>query len=83
LQLLLTGDGTATVEFLLSNDGVNFLEPSGSLDIVSGFTKTSGPGTDGKDIYAFGPVLARFMQIKVTETSTSDAIAVTAHLAIS
>lgn len=83
LQVALTGDGTATIVFLLSNDGTNFLVPSGSLDITAGFTKTSGPGTNGKDIFSFGPILGRWLQIRVTETSTTDAISVTADIAMS
>lgn len=83
LQVALTGDGTATFEFLLSNDGTNFVEPSGSLDITTGFTKTSGPGSDGKDIFSFGPILARWMKIRVTETGGVSAIAVNGYLAMS
>jgi hypothetical protein len=83
IQVNLTGDGTATFEYLLSNDGVNYITPSGSLEITTGHTKTSGPGTDGIDLYSFGPVLARYMKIKVSETGTSDTITVNAFLAIS
>jgi len=82
IQLELTGDGTATVEWLGSNNGVDYLVPSTVSEIVTGFTKTSGPGSDGKDIYSFTPKLCRYMKIKVTETTTTDAIAVTATLAI-
>jgi len=83
LQVALTGDGTATIEYELSNDGVNYMTPSGSSEIITGLVKTSGPGTDGQDIYSFGPILSRFIRLKVTETGTSDAIALTAYLAIS
>jgi hypothetical protein len=81
LQLLVTGDGTLQVEYELSHDGVNFVTPTTALDIVSAFTKTSGPGSDGKDIYSFDPELGRFMKIKVTETGGANAAVITAHLA--
>ena len=74
LQITLTGDGTAKVEYLLSNDGTNFLEPSEADDILSSFTKISGPGSDGKDMFSFTPMLARFMKIKCTETAGANAI---------
>lgn len=83
LQIELTGNGTAKVEFLLSNNGVDFMEPTGSADIVTGFTKTSGPGSDGKSLISFGPILGRQIQIKLTETGTSNSIVVSAWLAMS
>jgi len=81
-QIALTGDGTAKIEYLLSNDGVNYLEPSSAADIVLAHTKVSGPGTDGKDIYSFQPEIARYMKIKITETGAADAITVTGFIAI-
>lgn len=82
LQVALTGDGTAKIEYLLSNDGVNYLEPSSGADIILAHTKISGPGGDGKDIYSFQPEIARYMKIKITETGGADAIAVTAVIAV-
>lgn len=82
LQIQVTGDGTAKFEYLLSNDGTNFLEPSSATDIASGITKTSGPGSDGKDIFSFAPLLANFIQIKVTETAGANSIIISAWLAV-
>ena len=80
LQFALTGDGTATIEYLVSNDGVTFLNPTGSTDIVSSFTSASG--TAGKDLLKIpiveDVIIAKFIKIKVTETSTTDSITVTA-----
>ena len=82
LQLEITGDGTATVEYQLSNDGSTFLEPTSAGDITSGFTKTSGPGSDGKDIFTIRPEIARRMKVVVTETGGADTITVNAYLAV-
>jgi hypothetical protein len=82
IQYLITGDGTAKIEYLLSNDGETFVEPTGSSDIGSSLTKTTGPGSDGKDILVFTPMLARWMKIKVTETGGAAAVVITLDLAI-
>lgn len=73
----LTGDGTATVEYLLSHDGITYLTPVSATEIKTGFVKTSGNGSDGKDIIPFEPELAPFMKIKITETGSADTITVT------
>lgn len=84
LYLYETGDGTAKAEYMLSNDGgktyVTFTD-AGDV-IVSGFTKTSGPGGDGKDVIGFSPELATHMKILITETAGANAIAPVAHLQI-
>lgn len=82
IQLVVTGDGTAKVEFQCSNNNSVFIEPEGSSDIVTGFTKTSGPGSDGKGFYTFEPDPCGWLKIKVTETGSSNAIAVTLDIAI-
>ena len=82
LQVTLTGTGTAKIEYLLSNNGDDYLEPSSGEDIVTAHTATSGPGADGKDIYVFEPEMARFMKIKVTETGGATAVVVTITLTV-
>lgn len=82
LQITLTGSGTGKFEYELSNDGVNYLTPSSAADIITAHDVTTGPASDGKDLYSFSPELAKYMKIKVTETSTTDAIVVTAILAL-
>ncbi len=82
IQVAATGDGTCKFEYLMSNDGTNFVEPSTASDIASGVTKTSGLGGDGKDIYVFYPEPARYIKIKCTETGTSDSVTVTVYLFI-
>lgn len=69
IQLALTDDGTVKVEYELSNTGAVYVTQSDADDIiVSGFTKTSGPGSDGKDVISFEPEPALKLKIKVTET---------------
>lgn len=80
LQVTVAGDGTAKFEYLLSNDGVDYFEPSSASDIASGQLKTSGPGSDGKDLFSFSPEPAKYLKIKATETAGANSITVTAHL---
>ena len=82
IQVKVTGSGTCKFEYLLSNDGSNFLEPSTASDIVTGFTATSGPGSDGKYIYVFYPEPARYLKIKCTETGGANSVTATVHLFI-
>jgi hypothetical protein len=82
LQLTVTGDGTAKVEYLCSNNDSDFIKPVGADDIVTGFTKTSGPGSNGKGFYSFYPEPCGWMKIRVTETGGDNAIAVTINIAI-
>lgn len=82
LQLTLTGNGVAKGEFLLSNNNVNWVEPSGAVDIFSAFEDDSGPGSDGKDLFSFEPELSAHLRIKISETGTSASITVSAWIAI-
>ena len=86
LQIEVTGDGTAKIEWVGTNDEdalvAAFIKPNNANDIVTAFTKTSGPGSDGKHIYPFNVSLVKRMAIKVTETSTTDSVTVTAIIAL-
>lgn len=86
LQIVVTGDGTAKIEWVGSNNRsaavADFIKPNNANDIVTAFTKTSGPGGDGKHIYPFSISLVDRIAIKVTNTSATDAIVVTGILAI-
>ena len=82
LQVTLTGTGTAKIEYLLSNNGSDYLVPSEAEDIVTAHTVASGPGADGKDIYIFEPEMTKFMKIKVPETGGANAVVVTITLAV-
>lgn len=84
VQYLITGDGTAKIEYLLSNEAAatNMIEPSTATDVGSALTKTTGPGSDGKDILPFEPECARWLQLKVTETGGANGVVVTLDIAI-
>ena len=78
LQIELTGSGTAKFEYSISNDGETFITQSAAADqIVSGFTATSGPASDGKDVISFEPEVTKKMKIVCTETGTSDSVTIT------
>lgn len=69
LQLIVTGDGTLKAEYMISNDKQHFVTKTAAADqIVIGFTKTGGPGTDGIDVISFEPEPCPQMRIKLTET---------------
>lgn len=82
----LTGDGTCKLEWVGSNneDAVvaDFIKVNNANDIVTAFTKTSGPGGDGEHIYPFNISLVQRMAIKATETGTASDVAVTAIIAL-
>jgi hypothetical protein len=80
LQIEVTGDGTAKVEYQVSNNGTNFYTPEGASAIFTSFTKTSG--TTGKAIDGFAPELGRHIRFLATETGTSDDIVISAWLAM-
>lgn len=83
IQLEVTGDGTVTVEYALSINGVDYITSFGvGSEIVTGFTKTSGPDSNGKCMYSFAPMVATNIKIIVTETGGADAVAVSLWLAI-
>jgi len=86
VQLILTGTGTATVEWEQTSDGdselnaTNFTQPSGGYTLTTGFTVTSGTGGDGKNIIPLSTLPCNFLRLKVTETGTSNAVVVTTIL---
>jgi len=81
LQIILTGDGTLTITYLLSHDGVHFVTPVTAADIVADFSKTSGPNSDGIDLLPFDLELAPQLKLQFEETTTTDAVTVTAIVA--
>lgn len=82
LQVEVSGSGTCKFEYLSSINGTDFLEPTSASDIASSVTATSGPASDGKNIYSFTPVVSPYMKIKVTETGGASAVVVSAWLAM-
>ena len=84
LQLEVTGDGTIKAEKKLSNNDVDYLIPKGEEDtpLLTGVTKTSGPGGDGKLIVGFSSDVANQIKFLLTETGGADTVTVTGWLAV-
>jgi len=74
-QIVITGSGTAKVEWIGSNDNTTFVTPNGVSEIATGLTV-------GTYIYSFTILAVESIKIKVTETGTSDAIGATVTLAV-
>ncbi|MFH1969217.1 MAG: hypothetical protein ABIJ57_10925 [Pseudomonadota bacterium] len=74
--------GTMKCEVLLSNDGDDWFEAEGSGDVFAGYTKTSGPKSDGRFIVQFYPQRGKYMKLKFTETAGAATVAGTFTLAI-
>ena len=74
------GAGTADISYEVSINGSDFMLPSQGSLIEDDFTKTSGPGSDGKDISTFTPETARWLRIKVTASTAT--VVVTCTLCI-
>jgi len=72
------GAGTAKITPRYSMDGTTFLTPTGVSDIKTAHLVTSGPGTDGVDIYEFTFFTAPFVKIAVQECNGESAVAIEA-----
>jgi outer membrane protein assembly factor BamB len=79
-----TNTSTVKLQWGVSNDGTNFIYSSDAGDdIVTAFKANSGPGSDGRNIYSFDPITAKYLRFKATETETStDVTAFTMDVAI-
>ena len=77
LQISMTGTGILQAEYLLSNNGVDFVTPTGVPDspIFTGFTA-------GDDMFSFEPMLCRWLQILLTETGAANPVVVSGWLAL-
>lgn len=80
LQGTITGDGTAKIEYWTSLDGTTYREPTGATDIISGFTKTSGPASDGRFYIQFQPDFCKYIKIVITETGGLNTITPAVYL---
>lgn len=82
IEVSTVGGGTLTAEYLLSNNGTDFIEPADAEDIFTDFGAADGPGADGKDINDFNPILARYLLLKFTESSSANPVTFSAWLAM-
>ena len=83
LQAQVESAGAGSVDFTwsVSNDGDNYITPTGVDPIFDDMVKTSGPGSDGIDINSFDPMLCAYLKIIATENNVA-AVTVNATLAI-
>jgi hypothetical protein len=72
--------GTISITYELSNDKLNWSQDW--ADVLTAFTKTSGPASDGKTFLEFTPTTAFWLRLKVTETGTVDIAYVTVIIGI-
>lgn len=70
-QLQVSGAGSVKVEYQVSVNGTDYVEPTTASDLFSGFVATSGPGSDGKAVVSFSPVVARYLRLKLTSTGVT------------
>ena len=85
LDMTLVGDATIKCEYQTTSTVTNnvpsgFNEPISASDILTGFTKTSGSGSDGTSSFSFAPIPARYLNILCTETGTSNSGTLTSVL---
>ena len=74
--------GTISIVFELSNDNINWAQEATLSDLLSSFTKTSGPASDGKIFIPFTVTVASWLRIKFTETGAANPAQITAVLGV-
>jgi len=88
IQVEVTGDGTASFTWTQSNsydpkDGTgDFVAPSGGNEIETGFTKTSGSASNGKDFFNIPMYNSQWFKILCTETAGVNTLTVNAWLSM-
>ena len=73
LEYEITGDGTASIEVLLSISGKSYLSNGYA---ISGLTKTSGPGADGKGHVDLFLKPSDFIKLKVASASNTNVVTI-------
>jgi len=82
MQIEIAGAGTVDLIWAASNDGTNYITPTGTDDIASAFGATDGPGSDGKDIVSFDPLVCKYIKFTATEQNVGAVTSLSCHLAI-
>ena len=67
LQVKIAGAGTLQADYLLSNNGIDFMNPSGLPAYAPIFTGVSA----GDYIYSFEPMLTRYIRLLFTATGAT------------
>ncbi len=77
IQGQITGAGASAedfdIDYLISNDGINFMTPEGdaSPNIIEAYNDSSGPGSDGKFVKQFQPQIGGWIKIRATNAHAS------------
>jgi len=77
------GGCAVTLTYLVSISGVTFLTPTSASNIITGMSETSGPSSNGVDVYTFTPELGKQMKIRATDVSGATASVIVGWLAVS
>lgn len=78
IYIEMTGDGSIDIFKYMSIDGANYIKDERA--IKRGFTKTSGPGGDGKDILYVSNIASDALKISFENTDSSNGVVVSADL---
>ena len=81
-QIEVVGAGNVTVTWLASNNGTDFITPSGASALFTAFGASSGEGSDGKSIVSFDPLLCRYLKLVATEQNAGAITSIDIWLAI-
>lgn len=82
VQIEVVGAGNITLTYAISNNGTDYITPTGTSALFTAFGATSGEGSDGKSIISFDPPLCRFLKIIATEQDAGAITSIDAWLAI-
>lgn len=84
VKVTVAGDGTLKLEYAVSDTGDGytpvFREPDGASDVITGVTKTSGPGQDGIVYTYFTPAISNYLTFTCVESGGASAITPTVEL---
>lgn len=82
IQLQVSGEGQAEVEYALSNDGQNYAVPEGAEAVFCDVSSSSGEGGDGTVFDSFDVEFGKYMKIGINEIGGASPVTVTATLAV-
>jgi len=82
MQIAIVGAGNVDLIWAASNDGTNFITPSGAADNFTEFGASRGEGSDGKSIASFDPLICKYMKFTATEQNAGAITTIDCDLAI-
>ena len=81
-QIEVVGAGNVTLTYAISNNGDDYITPTGTSALFTAFGASSGESSDGKSIVSFDPPLCRFLKIIATEQNAGAISAIDVWMAI-